>query len=302
LTRTPLFPFRSSFSVDMAETSETTEKVAESQAEAPARKNETSEAAQKADTSEMMKKALPRLRGQGSAQAEARAKALNLGTVDTHGGHGAGAGGGFGLNAPGFHVKVRGPQAAHGSNIAIDPAVHAAWTRVMDDTDPLGWVIVRYKAGRLPLETGKGMELDQSGEGGLSDFRAALPADAIAWGAFRCFAVDQRSEPHIYGGALQDFKRPKFVLVQFSCEAVSQIKRAKMGAHKGDVKKALSGCHMDIMIEKPDDLEEQDLIKQLQAATGARKPSGYEFDEGSFLPRSRSFSRGLFRLGIGAAL
>merc|ERR1719329_984651 len=184
-----------------------------------------------------------------ASQAEAASKAANLGTVDTKGGFGAGAGGGFGLNAPGFMPKVEGPQAAKGSTIHVDEAVHAAWSKVMDDNDPVGWVTVKY------TENGKALELDQTGEEGLTPFKAALPSDRLVWGAFRGTAVDKR------GGV--ECKRPKLIFVQYSCESVSQIKKAKMGSHKGDVKHALSGCHMDLMIEKPDDLKEQELVKKL---------------------------------------
>merc|ERR1712107_403641 len=117
-------------------------------------------------------------------------------------------------------------------------------TKVMDDNDPLGWVTVKY------TEDGKSMELDQSGPGGLTPFKAAPPTDSLAWGAFRCNAVDKR------GGL--ECKRPKFIFVQFSCESVSTIKKAKMGGHKGDVKHAIHGTHIDLQIENPDQLKEDE--------------------------------------------
>jgi len=209
------------------------------------------------------------------SQAASAAKGQNLGVVNTRGGFGAGAGGGFGLNAPGFHVKVSGPQAVKGSTIDVDEGVHAAWNKVLDDTDPLGWVICMYVEGRMPLEAGKKIFLADSGPGGMSAFKAALPVDKLAWGAFRIAAVDRR------GGV--DSKRPKFIFIHYACERVGQIKKAKMIGHKGDLKGALTGCHLDLMVEKLEDLEEQDLMGRLQAATGAHKPNGYEFDEGAFL-------------------
>lgn len=214
-----------------------------------------------------------------ASKAEAQGKAQGLGTVNTKSGFGAGAGGGFGLNAPGFQVKVSGPQAAKGSNIQVDDAVAAQWSKVLDDSDPCGWITVKYTAD------GKAMELDQHGDGGLSPFKAALPTDRLAWGGFRCEAVDKR------GGL--ECKRPKLIFVQLSCEGVSQIKKAKMGSHKGDVKKALDGCHIDVLIEKAEDLVEADLVTKLQAATGAHKPNGYEFDAGNFIEAD------YYGLGIG---
>lgn len=230
------------------------------------------------EQSEQMSKA-------AESQAAASAKGQHLGTVNTNGGFGAGAGGGFGLNAPGFHVKVSGPQAAKGSTINVAEDVHVAWTKVLDDVDPLGWVICNYVEPRLPLEAGKGLVLFAQGEGGMSAFKAALPADKLAWGAFRIAAVDRR------GGV--DSKRPKFIFVHYACERVGQIKKAKMTGHKGDVKAALTGCHVDLMIEKPEELEEQELMTKLQASTGAHKPNGYEFDAGVFMESD------YYGLGIG---
>ena len=40
------------------------------------------------------------------------------------------------------------------------------------------------------------------------------------------------------------------------------------------------GAHIDIMAESVDEIEENDLVKRLQAATGAHKPNGYEFEAG----------------------
>jgi len=192
---------------------------------------------------------------------------------------------GFGLNAPGFEVKVTGPQAAKGSNIPVEQEIVDTWAKVMDDSDPLTWVISKYKAGRLPLETGNGLELLAAGEGGLTAFKEALPQNDLAWGAFRIQAVDKRGE--------LESKRPKFIFVHYACENVSQIRKAKMAVHKSDAKHAFIDCHIDIMIEKPDDLEEQDLMNRLQAAAGAHKPNGYEFDEGVFLESD------YYGLGIG---
>ena len=44
--------------------------------------------------------------------------------------------------------------------------------------------------------------------------------------------------------------------------------------------KICTGAHLDLMIDNVDDLEENELVKRLQAATGAHKPNGYEFEPG----------------------
>ena len=58
------------------------------------------------------------------------------------------------------------------------------------------------------------------------------------------------------------------------------MRKAKMGSHKGTVKEALHSAHIDMCIDEISDLEENELVKRLQAATGAHKPNGYEFDPG----------------------
>ena len=77
--------------------------------------------------------------------------------------------------------------------------------------------------------------------------------------------------------------------------AASTIKKAKMATHKGAVKDAVKGAHLDQSVEdKTVDLAEETLVKKLQAATGAHKPNGYEFEEGKFIPDD------YYGLGIGS--
>lgn len=217
-----------------------------------------------------------------ASKEAAAAKAMNYGTVDSRSlaVGGAGAGGGLGLNRPGFGPKVQHFAGARGSlgGISISPVVQEAWAAVLDDKNPSAWVLLNY------TPDGKSIELKAAGEGGLKSFKAEL-GDELAWGGFRCYGVDRR------GGL--ECKRPKFVFVQYKPEAVSMVKKAKMGAHKGDVKAVLTGAHLDINVESMEDLEEQNLITKLQAATGAHKPNGYEFEEGVFVEAD------FYELGIG---
>jgi hypothetical protein len=183
---------------------------------------------------------------------------------------GAGAGGGLGLNRPGFGPKV---QHFSGSGqrcklINITDEVPNSWAQVMDDEDPIGWMLCEYGAD------GKTLDLKCKGEGGLASFKSSL-GDSIAWGGFRCHAVDRR------GGV--DCKRTKMVFIQYRPDSAPQMKRAKQASHKGDVKAVLTGAHLDITVENEGDLDEQELIRKLQDATGAHKPNGYEFEAGVFL-------------------
>jgi len=187
-------------------------------------------------------------------------------------GFGAGAGGGFGLNKPGFGPAVKNfaPESSDGKgNIQVDAEVVDAWKKVLDDDIPLGWVIAVY------ADDNKSLVLQESGEGGLKEFKERLPEDRIAWGGFRCYGVDKR------GGT--ECKRSKFIFVMWAPLGVSVLKRAKAGPHKGEVKKALDGAHVDVSCESLDDFDEQELITKLQGATGAHKPNGYEFEEGKFI-------------------
>merc|ERR1719258_72148 len=71
------------------------------------------------------------------------------------------------------------------------------------------------------------------------------------------------------------------------------VRKGKMATHKGDMKEALSGTHLDVTCETLDDLNEDDLMKSLQAAAGAHKPNGYEFEDGVFMEAD------FYGLGIG---
>eukprot|EP00928_Gymnodinium_smaydae_P056328 TRINITY_DN39724_c0_g1_i1.p1 TRINITY_DN39724_c0_g1~~TRINITY_DN39724_c0_g1_i1.p1 ORF type:complete len:333 (+),score=98.74 TRINITY_DN39724_c0_g1_i1:69-1067(+) len=210
-------------------------------------------------------------------------KGMSLGTVDKRSlaVGGAGAGGGLGLNAPGHGPKVKHFAPVVDSTkkiIAIDENIIMNWAKVLDDSDPTRWVLCEYSAD------GKSINLMKVGVGGLADFKKNL-GDALLWGGFRCAGVDKR------GGVI--CKRPKFVFVQYKPEAASAIKKAKQASHKGDVKNAIEGAHLDVVVESLDDLDEQTLVQKLQAATGAHKPNGYEFEDGVFVEAD------FYGLGIG---
>lgn len=226
-------------------------------------------------SSEQMSKA-------ATSKTKAEAHSASLGTVDKKSlaVGGAGAGGGFGLNAPGFGVKVQhfagGGEAKKQIDVAQD--VIDAWGQVLDDSAKNTWVYAKYS------DDLKKLSLQATGEGGLSEFKAQI-GETMAWGGFKCYGVDKR------GGT--EVRRTKFVFVQVRPEGVNMIKKAKQTSHKTDVKAAITGAHMDIAVETLADLDEQGLIAKLQAATGAHKPNGYEFEPGVFLEAD------FYGLGIG---
>jgi len=207
----------------------------------------------------------------------------HLGTVEVKSGHGAGQGGGMGLNAPGAGPKVNhfaggGAGVTAKKQVDIKQEVVEAWATVLDDSAKTTWIYCNYS------DDLKSLTLQAKGEGGLSEFKAQI-GETMAWGAFKCYGVDKR------GGT--EVRRTKFVFVQVRPESVNMIKKAKQASHKGDVKGVITGAHMDVTVETLADLDEQELIKKLQAATGAHKPNGYEFEPGVFLEAD------FYGLGIG---
>jgi len=200
----------------------------------------------------------------------AEGKSLKLGIVENTAAYGAGAGGGFGLNAPGAGPKVQHFAGGGKKTLEVPQAIVDAWCQVLDDDKPETFVVASYTAN------GKSLELATVGTGGLADFKAALPDASVAWGGFKCLAVDDRGNVVC--------KRPKFVFVQYAPSGASTLKKAKMGPHKGAVKAAITGAHLDVTVEDADvDLADQALVEKLQAATGAHKPNGYEFEKDVFV-------------------
>eukprot|EP00616_Rhizochromulina_sp_CCMP1243_P007144 CAMPEP_0118966420 /NCGR_PEP_ID=MMETSP1173-20130426/3892_1 /TAXON_ID=1034831 /ORGANISM="Rhizochromulina marina cf, Strain CCMP1243" /LENGTH=246 /DNA_ID=CAMNT_0006915197 /DNA_START=13 /DNA_END=753 /DNA_ORIENTATION=- len=177
---------------------------------------------------------------------------------------GAGAGGGLGLNAPGAGPKVRHFAAASTKGVQLPPDLEAVWEDIISGKD-MNWVMMQYD------DAGKALSVTATGEGGLSEFKAHLD-ESLAWGGFRCTAVDDRQNT--------TSRRPKFVFVQYMPSTAPAMRRAKMGSHKGTLKAVMHSAHLDMMVETPDELTETDLVARLQAATGAHKPNGYEFDPG----------------------
>lgn len=200
--------------------------------------------------------------------------------VKTSGGiEGAGAGGGLGLNAPGAGPKVTHFAVGGGGSkktVTIPEEVAAIWAKILDNDDPTCYILNLYDG------TGKSLEVASSGpaEGpaggmGLNAFKAELAnhTDTCGWGAFRCNAVDNRQNTIS--------KRCKIVFVQYMPVGASAMRKAKMGTHKGTVKEIMYGAHCDVLVEDPEaDLTPESLVTTLQAATGAHKPNGYEFNEG----------------------
>eukprot|EP00622_Pseudochattonella_farcimen_P000868 FR735447.1.p1 GENE.FR735447.1~~FR735447.1.p1 ORF type:complete len:205 (+),score=16.06 FR735447.1:70-684(+) len=192
--------------------------------------------------------------------------------VHTSGGiEGAGAGGGLGLNAPGAGPKVTHFTGSGGGGKKNGPTVpqevNDSWEKLMDDVSPLCYVLALYSSNGKALElVASGPEEGPAGGCGMNMFKAELEKypDRAGWGGFRCNAVDNRQNT--------TSKRSKFVFVQYMPSGASAMRRAKMGPHKGFMKDILHGAHCDLLVETVQGIKAVELVKTLQAATGAHKP------------------------------
>lgn len=170
------------------------------------------------------------------------------------------------MNAPGAGPKVTHFSGGGGlKGLTISDELQTVWTKMVSESDPTTWVYCEYDT------SGKVIEVKEQGTGGLTEFKANL-GENLAWGGFKCIAVDNRENT--------TSKRSKFVFVQYMPAAGPAMRKAKMGSHKGSMKQVCTGAHLDLNIDSPEDLTEQDCIVRLQAATGAHKPNGYEFEPG----------------------
>lgn len=190
---------------------------------------------------------------------------------------GAGAGGGLGLNAPGFSkVKHFAAGGSKKNGPIIPDELPQCWAKILDDNSPTCFLLTKYSANGKQLElVTSGPDEGSPGGCGLNMMREALLAntESCGWGAFRINAVDNRQNTIS--------KRPKLIFVQWMAPGASAMRKAKMGPHKGCLKEILYGAHCDVLVEDVEaDLDTTALVSLLQAATGAHKPNGYEFNEG----------------------
>lgn len=176
---------------------------------------------------------------------------------------------------------------------------------------PRSWVVLEYDG------SGKALVVKASGEGGMSEFKAGL-GEGAAWGGFKCVAVDNRqnttskrtkivfvqfmpdSAPAMRRAKVRvgawcvnweptamqfvDAERCHDVRVCVCCvfiwRASTPLACSQMGSQKGAVKQVMHSAHLDLTVTEPAEIEETDLVSRLQAATGAHKPNGYEFEPG----------------------
>merc|ERR1719272_231263 len=98
---------------------------------------------------------------------------------------GDGQGGGLGLNAPGYGPIVShfaGKRGSTKATVEVHADIATTWQQIMDDSNPLAWLVCEYSADL------KSLNLKAKGEGGLTPFRKQLGGN-LAWGGFRCNAA-----------------------------------------------------------------------------------------------------------------
>ena len=165
-------------------------------------------------------------------------------------------------------VKHFAAAGGKGKGPGTTPEMEEAWTKMIEDSDPIMWVIAEYDP------SGKSLSLKETGTNWLAEFKEHLAAcEGVAWAGFRCNGVDNRGSVVC--------KRPKFIFVQYMPDGANAMRKAKMGSHKGALKQVFDKAHLDVCVANvEEDLNEDALAKSLQSATGAHKPNGYEFDPG----------------------
>jgi hypothetical protein len=149
--------------------------------------------------------------------------------------------------------------------VDIDPAVKASWQDLLDDKSETTFVVFGYAAD------GKSIVGAGSGGDGLGGLKAALPADEVRFGGFRCTAVDSSA------GAGAERRSTKFVFVSWVGEGVGALKKAKTSFHKQAVTQALSGIHLELQVSALDELEEEAIQATIIDNAGARAWGGVEF-------------------------
>ena len=69
--------------------------------------------------------------------------------------------------------------------VGVPEELAGVWTDIIGDEKDTAWVVCEYDSA------GKNLEIKGTGSAGLTEFKAAL-GESLAWGAFRCTAVDDR--------------------------------------------------------------------------------------------------------------
>lgn len=118
--------------------------------------------------------------------------------------------------------------------------------------------------------------VDSSGSGGLSEFVSKVKDNDVMFGFLRVSFGDAQS------------KRIKFVMVTWSGEAVSPMKRARISMHKATVQGLLKGYHIDIQTSTVDDLHEDVIEQKILKAAGANYDQSLSSKPGSKAPASSS--------------
>lgn len=87
-----------------------------------------------------------------------------------------------------------------------DPAIAEAYNNIRNDANPLAWVVLSYN------DSGKALQIEASGDGGLSDMTAVFQDDKAHYGYIRVTTGDEES------------KRTKFLFISWCGESVGALK------------------------------------------------------------------------------
>eukprot|EP00004_Rigifila_ramosa_P028580 TRINITY_DN973_c0_g1_i1.p2 TRINITY_DN973_c0_g1~~TRINITY_DN973_c0_g1_i1.p2 ORF type:complete len:150 (-),score=38.13 TRINITY_DN973_c0_g1_i1:78-527(-) len=143
-----------------------------------------------------------------------------------------------------------------------DPALVEAFNEVAGDASPTNWCLFGYADPKKLNLLGKG-------SGGRAELVSHLGPDTIAYGVFKCIAVDDR------GTTVS--RRPKLCTVLYVGPDVASMARARTTQHKGAAEKLMLGTHVKFDVDDVSQLTEEIVVAKLRASGGAHQPTHYEF-------------------------
>jgi len=131
-----------------------------------------------------------------------------------------------------------------------DDQIKALYDTIRKDSSQTNWVVIGFASGTK-------LEVQGSGEGGVSEMATYFKDDQPMFGYLRVISGDQES------------KRAKFVFVSWCGGKVGALKRAKVSVQKAEVKKVFRDFAVEIHAEAVDEITEEIVMGKVRKAGGA---------------------------------
>eukprot|EP01051_Picozoa_sp_SAG22_P012814 SAG22_NODE_1367_length_4592_cov_15.327436_6_plen_255_part_01 len=142
-----------------------------------------------------------------------------------------------------------------------DPRIRQWVEQLKDDADPLSWFVLSYGKGKeeiCPVASGEGEADDY-----WDDLLGMMKDDATIFALARIVMGDAESH------------RPKFCFITWLGASCGMMQKARVGMHKGDVKKVIGAFHCEMQVDAKDELALPDVKVKLKKSMGA------DYDMGS---------------------